>query len=312
MAARKNHHSIITTFRAHGLAVMLGAVLLSAGPADARVQDDAPMPASIVPHRIRLLPEGSSLVNVRGTITRHRLLPNWVLTIDDPRSVARDVELMMLPNRRLEDMELVLSTAKDGEVITFEVTGEVFAYGSRNYLLASTAPRLVTRSATPPPATAPSEASSTEPASEMSDDSIESIMRQLDDAAGPIPRATASAREDERADDAGSTETGDGATAITEDGALVINRRGHVHRDASGGWRFVFDADAHGQDDPAVMLMPCLMLERIERYSNSLGRNTPLLISGHVYRYRGQRYMLPTMMQRPRERTRLGGVNDQH
>jgi hypothetical protein len=263
-------------------------------------------------------------VNVRGTITRHRLLPNWVLTIDDPRSIARDVELMMLPNRRLEDMELVLSTAKTGEVITFEVTGEVFAYGSRNYLLASTAPRLVTRRATPapaPPATEPVAPTSdptgeptTQPdpasASEMSDDSIESIMRQLDDAAGPIPRATTSGRDDALTDDATASE--DGATAITEDGALVINRRGHVHRDASGGWRFVFDADAHGQDDPAVMLMPCLMLERIERHANALGRNAPLLMSGHVYRYRGQRYMLPTMMQRPRERTRLGGVNDQN
>ncbi|MEM7227895.1 MAG: hypothetical protein AAF432_03685 [Planctomycetota bacterium] len=263
-----------------------------------------PMPASLVPRRVRLLPEGSELVDVRGTIGRHASLPYWVLEIDDPRSIARDVELFMLPNRRLEEMELVLRTARDNEIVTFEVTGEVLAYGSRNYLLATSAPQLVMRTAAPEPTTAPEPATTAPDDGEArSDDSIESIMRDLDEAVGAIPRAS------DRSDD--MMDAAESQTTPIDDGTLLVHRRGHVVRDVRGGWRFVFDADAHGASDPSVTLLPCLQLERIQATLTKRGRSTPMLVSGQVYTYRNSRYMLPMTFQVPRERTRLGGVNDQ-
>lgn len=300
------------------------AIILTAVPASAQSRPDAPatttedaasrtIPTRTPSQTIELMPEGTGLVNVRGTIRRHESLPNWVLSIRDPRASSENVELIMLPNRRLEDMELALATAADGERLTFEVTGEAFVYGRRNYLLATMSPRLVNRQRSDGPpederaATSSgersSESASTMPAGDDTedDDSIEAIMRRLDETAGAIPRAAVDTR----------SHPADDAWANLHDGSLVVNRRGHAMRDTAGGWRFVFDADAHGLDDPAVTIMPCLMLERIERHVSARGRTAPLLISGRVYAYRGRRFLLPTMMQLPRERTRLGGVNTQ-
>ena len=50
------------------------------------------------------------------------------------------------------------------------------------------------------------------------------------------------------------------------EGTLLMSRRGQIRRNRQGGWIFVFDADAEGRADPPVALLPCLMLETIERH----------------------------------------------
>ena len=94
------------------------------------------------------------------------------------------------------------------------------------------------------------------------------------------------------------------ATALQENSAL-INRRGKITRDRSGGWLLVFDADAAGSADPPVKLLPCMLLQSIEDYARRSGNNSPLIISGQVYLYNGQNYLLPTVYRIPHERSRI-------
>lgn len=85
------------------------------------------------------------------------------------------------------------------------------------------------------------------------------------------------------------------------EGANIVMRRGRINRDASGAWLFVFDADARGMSDPPMTLLPCLLLERLERHYQSRG-NAPVLLSGRVFLYEDRNYLLPSVYQLPRQR----------
>ena len=82
-------------------------------------------------------------------------------------------------------------------------------------------------------------------------------------------------------------------------------RRGWMVRQPEGNWSFVFQADATGLGDPPMLLMPCLLLEEMEAHAQRSGPDSPLLISGRVYRYRGRNHLLPTMFQVPRDHSAL-------
>src|SRR4029450_2616534 len=93
--------------------------------------------------------------------------------------------------------------------------------------------------------------------------------------------------------------------AALHENAAVVNRRGKITRDRSGGWLMVFDADATGLADPPMKLLPCELLEKIEDYARRSGNNSPIILTGQVYLYEGQSHLLPTVYRIPRESSRL-------
>ena len=54
-----------------------------------------------------------------------------------------------------------------------------------------------------------------------------------------------------------------------------------------------------------MVLLPCLLLERLERYQQQQGSAAPALLDGQVYTYRGRNYLLVDIFRIPRERTQL-------
>ena len=68
-------------------------------------------------------------------------------------------------------------------------------------------------------------------------------------------------------------------------------------RTGAGAWAFVFDNDL---DDAlaaqSMVVLPCRLLERIERRAMIDGDAYQLVVSGRVHTYAGQAYLLPTMV----------------
>ena len=164
----------------------------------------------------------------------------------------------------------------------FELTGEIFAYRGVNYLLPTHSPR-VAAYAPPPGVEVPVERP----------EAPENIINQLERRVGPVPRLPA-----------GAVEMDDVQRHLRE-GSLVTWRRGWISREPDGSWAFTFAADANGGEDPALVIMPCLLLERLELLVETAGPRLALLVSGRVYRYNRRAYLLPTAFQVPRERTPL-------
>jgi len=260
---------------------------------------------TVQPGLAPLLREGSQVQNIHGTLHEVVADGTWRLTMhpdgDAPKEAPRR-EFIMLPNSHLSEMQQVIGSMPE-RTITFQVTGEVFVYGNRNYLLLSFPPRVVSEQR----ATRTDEPDQS--AGDASDDdrsrprSAADIMRDLQRDTGPIGRRpTQQARRVEN-DQRQLARSAD--NRLLPENTSVQLRRGRIGRDAGGAWQFIFDADASGMADPPVTLMPCQLLERIEQYIRRAGRNAPVLISGRVFVYNGRNYLLPTVFLIPRERTEL-------
>jgi hypothetical protein len=292
--------------------------------------------------RAPLLREGSMLVEAHAILRREGEPAWWVLHVE-PRDAsvasvgggadvvaatpARPIaasELIALPCTRLSEMERIIDSASAHEArdVRFKVSGRVFVFRDRNYFLPTHAVVVSAESATAPaqsisiaetpaassPAAPPD---ATAPSSPADDDSVEAIARALEKQTGPIARSSATTRA---TDSDRSPATRNGASvdaaastrsATMQENTAVVNRRGKITRDRSGGWLMVFDADASGLADPPLKLMPCTLLENIEDYARRVGNNSPIIVTGQVYLYNGQNHLLPTVYRIPRETSRL-------
>lgn len=266
-----------------------GVLATAVVAAAAAAQQDAPVQGPGDAEAPPLLREGSYVLQVRGTLHRRVTEGPWVfrVTRDDPRRPL--YELMLLPCTLAAHLEQLVESMPDQEVV-FDLTGQVFVYRGRNYLLPTHAPQLVdyipppTRVLEPPPAAKPARPQD-----------AESILRELDRAVGPVARSPRVAAPPAPAAAPGP---------LLPPGTVILWRRGRLVPDGDGAWTLVFDADASGLADPPMVLMPCLLLERMEELATSADAG-PLLVSGRVYRYHGRNYLMPTSYQVPRERTPL-------
>ncbi len=230
-----------------------------------------------------LLREGTVVSGARGHLRHEEKNDWWWLVADSNDPEVAPLEMVLLPNGRLEAMRQSFAAAEDPEGLFFEVTGQVFLYRNRNFLLVTHAPPLQEEALPAEPETAPRSSTG---------DTVEDIMRELEQAVGPVPvRAPAQVAEP--------------LQGGAPEGVAVLARRGKLSRSHAGTWIFVLDADAQGLSDPPLTVLPCQLLERMERYAGRAGRTAPLLISGRLYTYQNRRYLLPTVFNVPHERTVL-------
>lgn len=255
--------------RRHLLALLLAATAAAQTPEPQPVETIVPAPTTPPP----LLREGTFMLQVKGTLHRGEQPGWWVFRVarNDPSDEL--YELTLLPCTLLASLEQLVVSMPD-EQIVFDLTGQVFVYQGRNFLMPTHAPRLVDY--VPP----------SRP--DVSEDSPEAILRDLDRTVGPLVRAPRN-----------PAASGD-ADRLAAPGAMVLWRHGWMVREPSGAWSFVFAADATGLSDPPMILLPCRMLADMERHALRSGPDEPLLVSGRVTRYHGRDYLLPTMFRVPR------------
>lgn len=92
----------------------------------------------------------------------------------------------------------------------------------------------------------------------------------------------------------------DRSPPLVREGAFVSAARGVLARGKSGRWYVVFDRDARGRQMPPMVILPSQHLAAMERIAarfeseeNERSR-TRILITGQVFAYQGQNYLLPT------------------
>lgn len=81
------------------------------------------------------------------------------------------------------------------------------------------------------------------------------------------------------------------------EGAFVIARRGRMvpAKGNATPWAFAFDSDSSGLDDPPVYLMPCEELQAMEAQAQEQGPDATFIVSGELFTYRGNHYLLPRL-----------------
>ncbi len=290
------------------------------GPANARPAGTAEVArdaAADAATRFPLIREGSRLVQVRGLVDRDPATGGLRLTIaeDDPQSPGH--RLTLLPSSRLTELQLVLGTARDASLAMI-VTGRVFVFDERNYLMLThpavpdervllEPPTGAAGDATGEGGRAGGDAANAETGADHADaddddDSVDAISRDLERSVGAVGRRMpAGPATPPAGPEAAGIATGD----LLPEGTRLVDRRGKIRRTGGGGYMIVFDADATGEVDPPMMLLPCRLLERLARMAAGAGDEAAVLISGEVTIHGGRNYLLPTVYRVPREITAL-------
>lgn len=271
-----------------------GAAAIAAQPSQPTTAATSASEA-MVEFRAPLLREGTSLVEAVATLRRSPRGPNWTLHVQSVAATQPPYELIVLPSTRLGEMERI-TEAIGVDAATFIVTGRVFVFRDQNYALITHAAVAGSPSSTAP-ASLPAAASS---ADTIASDSAEALARSLEQQAGPIARSSGIARRQ-----ASAVSEVTASTPGLQENTVLVNRRGKITRDRGGGWVLVLDADATGLADPPLRLLPCMLLQGIEEYAQRTGNNSSIIITGQVYAYNGQNFLLPTVYRIPRDRSRI-------
>ncbi len=104
----------------------------------------------------------------------------------------------------------------------------------------------------------------------------------------PAPRAPAGTGE-------AVVETGTTGTRLLRENTFITQRRGRMSRSQASEWVFTMDTDGKGRSEPAMVLMPCMNLQNMEKTVDRAGEGTSFTVSGTVYVYKGRNYLLPSM-----------------
>ncbi|RLS62503.1 MAG: hypothetical protein DWH97_11605 [Planctomycetota bacterium] len=258
-------------------------------------------------YRLPLLREGSVIARVVGDLTQDPDEKLWLFRPSQPELGGLRREFVLMPCPVLEDMLQTLRLSPSP--VEFEMTGRVFIYRGRNFLLAELAPAIIrfdtapgatptiTSSAQPTPnGAAKFVAPAAKPPSGDSEDAtVDEIERRLEERIGRTPTA--------RLPEPAVTRNARTAATSVEvpTGTRFVLRRGRLLRDPqAGSWRFVPEQST-GMGDPSLELLPCLLLERLENDARQSESPPTVLLSGIVMGFEGQSYLLPSNFRRSRE-----------
>ena len=238
----------------------------------------------------RLLPEGT-FVGRQGGIMIQVPTGEWIFVFQREESGKQLPPMVMLPSQTLSRMESVVEGSGSPAII---VSGEVFVYRGRNFLLPTvfgSAPLIEPTEDTNEPDQPDDQLADVPPIDPTDplavDPRVEALIADITTRQG-VPRGLAPAED-----------LDDGAEAATPEGSFLLRRHGRMTRLTGGEWAVVFDND-HRTDsrvDPPAVLLPCKMMERLEHIADEFGDDRPIEFTGRVYRYKGRMYALATLFR---------------
>lgn len=259
-------------------------------------------PVDLGDERATLWPEGTFLSRRRGVL----FVTDWgayLFAFHPDEKGVRDRPVVLLPCETLRRMETAALVSEQTpqestrvrEIGAFALSGEVFAYRGRNYVLPTAFSLSDDGGATGDGARvqgadAPSSAPAPDPAPALAEpgDEIDALISDLE-AIREAPRAATPIRE------APQVPGEESVVSLVREGTTISRRRGRLTRTARGEYAIVFDADTQTRGDPPMILLPGMVTQDVERTAERFGEITTFEFSGRVFTYRDRNYFQPFM-----------------
>lgn len=262
----------------------------------------------------RFYPEGTFLLTRRGVVVQSETGEYVFLPAKEsgggkadaaaPPTLAQ-TPLVLLPSQRLA--QLVTKVSSPADAVGVSVSGQVFAYRDRQYLLLS----MFTFESSPvtpdvsPPAKSSGEAPRKRAAAQASADELMGDLEKRSGtsrAMGDVPAATPAPPAPRTGEDSEASKSLRGveriAASLKTEGTVLTGKRGRIVR--SGADRSIAIAIDNDPDSPAgspMPMLPCRVLETMEALVGQRGDSLAVRFSGRVTVYLGKNYLLPTMYQ---------------
>lgn len=243
--------------------------------------------------RGRLLPEGSFIVQLEGRV--HATAPGaWVFEPTQLVDNAKIRPMVVLPSQSLS--RLIQLVGQDAENNLVSLTGEIQLYRDRNYLLVSaiTAHTFEADIATPIP---------TEDEPVQPEDEIDQPEPSYSQGVQDLIKELEEARHADRTILQPTTAQASTGRAPVPEGRTFMRRRARMVYLTAGEIALAFDNDPDQVIDVPLVVLPCHLLERMERIVETRGDSITARVSGQSYAYNGRSYILPTsiVFERPGE-----------
>ncbi|MDP6693802.1 MAG: hypothetical protein QF444_05690 [Phycisphaerales bacterium] len=229
------------------------------------------------PEVVTLFREGSRVLEAEATLQLFDdVSPTTVIL--EPGEGSGSNKMVVFPNQRLAEMEAVVSQKPENR---FRVSGEVFTYNNANFLLIREVVSIGKSAKRKSPTAQPTSPDIDTVNDKHDDDSIASIVADLEKATGTLARSIRSAVNNPVESFSPRTE-----------GVRITNRRGHVVRNNYGAWVFVFVSDATGLSDPPCTILPSSVSRKLFSFASRGGLAAPVLLSGEVMTYHGHDFLV--------------------
>ncbi|MBX3379777.1 MAG: hypothetical protein KF805_06760 [Phycisphaeraceae bacterium] len=258
----------------------------------------------------RYFPEGTFLVRRTGTV---RMLKTgeaiFIPDMPSPRDARRRGErpMILLPCQTLSALQSSVATSPDPHETRVEVSGQLFVYRERQQLLPTIFTVVRSTPTSPESAVKPAVPAKDEEGEFTSvrpgdDPEVADIIKQLEsrrsEALPPISSASTEPAKSEAASPmtASDAEIAGASRSLVPEGTLFTDRRGRLVRigDRLG---IAFDGDANTPAEPAMYIIRSKALERLEGSIANRNGTVDIIVTGRVYTYRNQNYILPLMAQ---------------
>jgi len=248
--------------------------------------------------RGRLLAEPTFLVRRSGTLvkapTGERVFVFTQGVEDGLGGSAPLSPMVMIPCATLERMERFSAGPSGLELFT--VSGEVFQYRGRNYLLPTAFSVSPIAEGEVAARSDPPEADAGDGDDDPGDPDVQALIRDLE-ARRETARGLSVEAIEQEARQLGDRGRGAEASELGwTEGDVLLRRRGRLTRLGGGEWAFVTDAGARGtRTEKPLVLAPSLALLRLESLGGRFGETTSVEMSGRVLTYRTRAYLVPTL-----------------
>jgi hypothetical protein len=237
----------------------------------------APLFAQVVPiTKVPLFREGTKIKEATGTLSQEDANSPLSITIEQ-ESGGISTTFIVLPNERLAEMEAVTLKNENSQ---FRFSGEVFTYGSKNFLLVRSVVSLGDHANRNHPSVIPTDPNLLEITKEDFDDSVHEIFQELENAMGSLVSSIRNAAENPIKSDEQLVE-----------GARITSRRCHLVRNESGAWIAVFVSDSTGLSDPPCTILPNMAFNSLTLWFSKQNPSTPVLLTGELLRYHGHAFL---------------------
>ena len=175
--------------------------------------------------------------------------------------------------------------------VWLSLTGEVLEYHGRNYLMPT-----VFASAEEPPEQPIEEPATDEGDATETDTQPVTPGNRIDELVGELEAERAERRGIDTAFE--GVEGGEAAPGPRLDGRMLLSQRARMVRSAEGGWVIAVDNDRVKPElelPHRLRLLPCRVVEQMERQAENQGESWDFEVSGNLYRMGGVVYLLPRM-----------------
>jgi hypothetical protein len=232
----------------------------------------------------RLLPEGAFIVQLEGLI--HSASQGaWIFEPTDQIDESKIKPMIVLPSQTLT--RLIQIVGLDTAHNKVALTGEVLLYRDRNYLLitAITVQATDSEDAEAEPSSLDEQPDVTEDL-ELSDPlskSVQDLIEELEEA-----------RHADRAILQPMTANVGSSRAPVPEGRTFMRRKARLTYLAAGEIAVSFDNDPDFVIEAPLVVLPCHLLEQIERIIENHGDAITVRVSGQSYAYNGRSFIKPS------------------